>query len=54
MGYSPYSPWGYKESDTTEQLTLVLSFTDGLVPARVFRIMSQHPPLQGTLEKPVR
>ena len=25
VGYSPYSPWGCKELDMTEQLTLLLS-----------------------------
>ena len=27
MGYSPYSPWGHKESDMTERLTLPLIMT---------------------------
>ena len=28
-----YSPWGHKESDTTEQLTLALSFLKMLMTA---------------------
>ena len=30
--FMDYSPWGHKESDTTEQLSLSLEGTRGLVP----------------------
>ena len=36
-----YSPWGHKESDTTEQLTLSL-FTVAYVQAQVKRLRKTH------------
>ena len=40
-----YSPWGRKESDTTERLTLSLfHFTWKVLPMRFFRIISRNFP----------